>query len=569
MSFQTPSILEIDHKLREDFRRRLKDFGIAVDVLDPVLSVIFRTFAHQIESVYANTGRIRETLLDELISGVKLPHRHAHPAQTVIRFISAGPHAKVLRAGTELNARASTGERLSFGTDVTIELSPARIAFALVYQEQRLQLLPGVDISEQFAAYRPSYDPVRINLGPQPAIFLATEDLVPTHLSRHGLFFDLSAGAYSIQQGLATEPWWFFSSQGDLSSEGLMRPRRANRGVSQLEWQLSAPVHAQKDATFPDLSNGFYAGRIFVFPDIKEDQRLLCGVPRLLDAPLARITGRDLRSFFDTPRAWIKIPLPPNVPALHTAIHNIVLHATTASNLFCQNQTVYFEKDGFSIPISRDQYGLRQMLVAPLSVIGLENEIYRSSPGSALSPSDGWFELTDERITLHPGVRPDGSPQEGANIRLWLTNGELGNLVAPGDITGFSTSATFDQIRVNHLAAAAGGTDGEIYSDARRRFADALLTRGRIVTRADLESATLGFDRRILAVDVRSEIERGEHGLHRVERLWVTLDADGFTRPDLELPVLQQELKVQLASRMMHGTHLDVQFEWKQKGASA
>ena len=217
MSFQTPSILEIDHKLREDFRRRLKDFGITVDVLDPVLAVIFRTFAQQIESVYANTGRIREKLLDELIAGIKLPNHYAHPAQTVVRFVSAGSHNKTLRAGTELNAKASSGERLSFSTDISIEISPAQIALALVYQEQHLQLLPGVDISEAFAAYRPSYDPVRVNLGSQPAIFIAVENLLSSHLSRHGLFFDLSAGAYSVQQGLATEPWWLFGHHGDLN----------------------------------------------------------------------------------------------------------------------------------------------------------------------------------------------------------------------------------------------------------------------------------------------------------------------------------------------------------------
>ena len=47
------------------------------------------------------------------------------------------------------------------------------------------------------------------------------------------------------------------------------------------------------------------------------------------------------------------------------------------------------------------------------------------------------------------------------NVRLWLTNGELGNRVGPEDITGFANSATFDDISVNHVTAAAGGTNGE------------------------------------------------------------------------------------------------------------
>lgn len=568
MSFQTPATLEIDHKLREDFRRRLKDFGITVDVPDPVLAVLFRTFAQQVESVYTATGRIRETLLDELISGIGLSERHAHPAQTVVRFVSEGPHNKVLRMGTQLNAKAITGERLGFHTDVTIEVSPARIALALTYQDQQLQLLPGVDLCESFAACRPSYDPVRTNLGPHPAVFLAVEDLTARHLSRHALFFDLSDAAWPVQHGLATEPWWLFGRTGELCGEGLMRPRQAGRGVRRLEWQVPASARDLPETDPLHLPEGFYAGRVFVFPEIGEERKQLCGVPRLLEAPLSRMSGRDLSSFFDTARAWIKISLPANVTPLHTAIHSIMLHTVSASNVFCRNQTVHFEKDGYSVPITSDPNGARQMLVAPLSISGLENETYQSNPGNIRHPGDGWYELTNERITLHPGRRSDGSPQTGANIRLWLTNGELGNRVAPGDVIGFANSATFDRIRPYHLCAAAGGTDQENWSDARRRFACALLTRDRIVTRSDLQAAALSFDRRILGVDVQGEIQRGEHGLHRVERLWVILDRDGFSRPDVELPVLQQDLRLFLTSRMMHGTRLDVHFEWPQEATA-
>lgn len=568
MSFQTPSVLEIDHKLREDFRRRLRDYGITIDVLDPVLAVIFRTFAQQIEGVYSNTGNIREALLDELISGIKLPGRLAQPAQTVVRFFSQSSYAKLLAAGTELNAKASSGERISFSTDATIQVSSARLALAMVYQEQRLQLLPSVDFSEALAAYKPSIDPVRVNLGQQPAIFLAIENLSPSHLSRHGLFFDLSAGAYPVQKGISTEPWWFFGQDGDLSAEGLMRPRHGNRGVRRLEWQNLELSSAERDAAFPELPEGYYAGRQFIFPEIKDGQRLLCQVPRHLEAPLSRMAGQDMRAFLETPRAWIKIPLPEQIPALSTAIHGIYLHAVTASNVFCRNQTIYFAQEGVSVPISGSGQTVKQILVAPLAVSGLENETYHAGQRKTPDPSEGWYEIANGRITLHPGHKSDGTPQEGANIRLWLTNGDLGNRVAPGDLLGFATSATFDEIRVSHLAAAAGGMDGEEHADARRRFAQALMTRGRIVTRQDIESATLSFDRRILDVEIKSEIERGAVGLQRVERLWVTLDSDGFNMPELELPCLQQELKLFLEQRMIEGTSLDIRFEWS-KGAVA
>lgn len=568
MSFQTPSVLEIDHKLREDFRRRLRDYGIAIDVLDPVLAVIFRTFAHQIEGVYSNTGSIREALLDELISGIKLPSRLALPAQTVVRLLSPSSFAKLLPAGTELNAKASSGERISFCTDVSIQVSSARLAMALVYQNQRLQLLPSIDFTEALAAYRPSYDPVRVDLGPQPAIFLAIENLSPVHLSGHGLFFDLGVGGYAIQKGLSSEPWWLFGKDGDLSGEGLMRPRPANRGVRKLEWQIRGNSAADSDPAFPELPDGFYAGRQFVFPEIKEGQGLLCQVPRLLEGPLSRMSGQDMHGFLEAPRAWIKIPLPEQVPALHTAIHGIFLHAVTASNVFCRNQTVHFATDGVSVPIGGASQNAREILVAPLSVSGLNNETYHAGQRNTGDPSEGWYEIANERITLHPGLKPDGASQEGANIRLWLTNGDLGNRVAPGDLLGFASSATFDEMRVSHLAAAAGGMDGEEYVDARRRFAQALMTRGRIVTRQDIESAVLSFDRRILEVEIKSEIERGPVGLHRVERLWVTLDSDGFTKPDLELPSLQEELRKYLQKRMIDGTSLDIRFEWSRGGTA-
>lgn len=568
MSFQTPSVLEIDHKLREDFRRRLRDYGIVIDVLDPVLAVIFRTFAHQIEGVYSNTGGIREALLDELISGIKLPARLALPAQTVVRLLSSSAFAKLLPAGTELNAKASSGERISFCTDVSIQVSSARLAMALVYQNQRLQLLPSIDFTEALAAYKPSYDPIRVDLGPQPAIFLAIENLSPVHLSGHGLFFDLSAGGYAIQKGLATEPWWLFGKDGDLSAEGLMRPRPANRGVRKLERQVRSDSPMGTDVTFPELPDGFYAGRQFVFPEIKNGQELVCRVPRLLEAPLNRMASQDMSGFLETPRAWIKIPMPEKVPALQTAIHGIFLHAVTASNVFCRNQTIQFAEDGVSVPIGGGNQNVTEILVAPLSVSGLSNETYHAGQRNTGDPSEGWYEIANGRITLHPGLKPDGTSQEGANIRLWLTNGDLGNRVAPGDLLGFATSATFDDMRVSHLAAAAGGMDGEEYIDARRRFAQALMTRGRIVTRQDIESAILSFDRRILAVEIKSEIMRGSIGLHRVECLWVTLDSDGFTKPELELPSLQEELKKFLQKRMIEGTSLDIRFEWSRGGSA-
>ncbi|GGG67857.1 hypothetical protein [Edaphobacter dinghuensis] len=562
MTFQPPTILDIDRSLRDDFRRRVKDFGISVDATDPVLAVLFRTFAQQIETVYADTGRMRQSLLDELMAGLQLSQRLAHPAQTVVRFTSRSHRAKVLRAGTELNAKASTGERLTFGLDATIQVSAARIALALAYQDQQLQLLPGVETAESLQPYRPSIDPVKVNLGVQPALLIAIENLPPTLLRRHALFFELGPGSFLLREALRKEPWWIFNEDGTLDGTGLMRPRRANSGVYELGWQLEADWTAKSERELPEIPDGFYSGRQFIFPDMSEDRRLLCQVPKFLDGALAKICGRDMSNFLSTPRVWIKIPLPPGIPALRNAVNGIMLHAMTASNVFCRNQTVQFERDGRSIPVGHNSVGVREMLVAPLSVSSLANEPYEAGLRPRRDASVGWYELHNDRLTLHPGIDPNGQAQTAANVRLWLTNGSLGNRVGPGDITGFAHSATFDDISVSHVTAAAGGTNGDDYPSTQRRFAEALLSRGRIVTRADLEASTLSFDRRILAVEVRSQIERQPEGLRRMERLWVTLDEDGFTEPEVELPVLQQGLESYLKQRLIQGILLEVRFEW-------
>src|SRR5579872_4050834 len=86
MPFNSPSAVEIDKKLRDDFRRRVKDFGITAEVTDPVLAVLFRTFAQQLETLYSETDRIRLALLDELMANLGMEPRMARPAQTLVRF---------------------------------------------------------------------------------------------------------------------------------------------------------------------------------------------------------------------------------------------------------------------------------------------------------------------------------------------------------------------------------------------------------------------------------------------------------------------------------------------------
>jgi hypothetical protein len=561
----TPNVLEIDRKLRDDFRRRIKDFGVTSETTDPLLAVLFRTVAQQIDQVYSDTDRLRQSLLHELMNGLDMQQYLARPAQAAVRLINQQSEPRILRAGTELNAVASSGERLVFSLDATIEISQARIAFALSYQDQAVRLLSGVEMSESLQAMRPSLEPIPISLGPQSALFLAIENVSPGLLSRHGIFFDLGPGSYPVQHALCHEPWWIFGEDGDLSGDGLLRPRRGNGGVYQLEFQIAdaAPEPASTPSGLPGIPDGFYSGRQFLFPSMPAEGKLTCRCPRLLEPAIARLLNRDAAHMLETPRVWIKIPIPKGTPALHHAISGILLHTITASNVFPRNRTVDFQRDGLSVPLVR-QSDTPEHLVAPISVMSVENEAYEAGNGPLANASSGRFELHNGRLTLHPGSHDDGTPHAAANIRLWLTNGELGNRVGPGDMTGFANPAALAGVRIAPFTAAAGGSDGENAASAERRFADALLTRGRIVTRTDLETAALAVDRRITTATVSSGIERRDEGLRRVERLLLTLDTHSFTKPDIELPALRSQVGSSLRSRLVQGLELEVEFVWNQ-----
>jgi len=84
MPYGNASAIEIDRKLRDDFRRRLKDYGVSAELTDPILGVLFRTFAQQLEVLYGETDRIRLSLLDELIANLGIEPRMAQPAQSVV-----------------------------------------------------------------------------------------------------------------------------------------------------------------------------------------------------------------------------------------------------------------------------------------------------------------------------------------------------------------------------------------------------------------------------------------------------------------------------------------------------
>lgn len=571
MPYESVSAIEIDRKLRDDFRRRLRDYGVSAETTDPVLAVLFRTFAQQLETLYSETGRIRLALLDELIAGLGIEKRMARPAQTVTRFLTT-PNAQTMgaqfiEAGTELMGQAESGERLTFSTDAAVAASGARIAVAAIYQDGALRVMPGIELPEVFQAVRPALDPVRVNLGPNPALYLAIENLPPPHLSQHGFFFELSPDAYFLRQALQNEPWCIFGNDGDLASPGILRPKVGNAGTMNLGFLVpdlpataaKTPLPAEQEV--PNLPAGFYGSRLFLMPVIPPARRFLCRIPRGMEAALTRIFGRDSGKLFAEPRAWVRISFPKSSPSLHDGISTVWLHAMTASNVECSNQTVYFDQQGTSIPISREA-GTASYLVAPLSIFGEMHTAYLSEFEPASRQDVGRFSIRNGRIELRPARRPEGTNEAYANVRAWVTSGVLGNSVGPGQVETFLKRGIINGVRITNPTAAAGGTNSENYEQAQTRFAEALLSRGRIVTQADLENMAKSFDRRIVRVNVTARLNRTEKGLQRFQQVTCRLDRDGFVDPETELGVLRNDLDRFLRGRFLYDTELQLELEW-------
>jgi hypothetical protein len=479
---------------------------------------------------------------------------------------NAGSH--FIGAGTELFGEAESGERLTFTTDAPVSVSPAQIAVAATYQDGALQLMPGIEMPEAFQSRRPALDPVRVNLGPNPAVYLAIENALPAHIGQHSFTFELGPDAYRIQQALEVETWCIFGPDGDLASAGILRPTRSSAGVMSLKFLVSEPgadrveqpvLPAEQES--PNLPNGFYGSRVFVMPVVPVKRRFMCRIPRGMEAAFGRIFGREAGVLFTPPRVWIRISFPKSAPSLHDGISSIAMHAMTASNVECLNQTIYFDQHGTSIPISREG-GTASYLVAPLSVFGDGHVPYLPEFQPSAEKGVGRYAIRSGRIELQPARRPDGASETYANLRVWVTSGALGNSVGPGQVESFLKRGTFGDLRITNPTSAAGGTNAEGYEEAQSRFAEALLSRGRVVTHTDLETMARSFDHRIVQTDVTSRLMRSERGLQRFQQVVCKLDRAAFVDPDVEMRVLKDDLGRFLRERFLYDTELALELEW-------
>jgi hypothetical protein len=557
--WQPPRPTEIDKKLRDDFRRLLKEYGVTTQETDPILAVLLRSFAAQIAEVYEQAAEnIPLAILDELMAGLGMPQRSARPAQSVIRF-SLSNGRESLEEMTGLIGETALRDKLTFALDTPVEVSTAKIAFVAIYQDQTLRMHHGTEMSKELEDARPSFDAAPAALGNNPAIYMAIDVNDEEHLSRHGFYFELLPEARDLAGYLKREVWCLLDNEGGIRAEGLLRPRAGNGGARRLEW-LVGGGRAEEANLLPE---GFYGGRVFLLPHIPRERRFLTRIPQKMEAPLGRIfqqaSGQaGQKGLFDRPRAWLRIGLPKEAAKISEDLIRVVLHCATASNVITLNQTINFSADGAVVPLTAR--GARaQHLVKTLSIKGERGATYLLEGEPSADENAGRYRIRQDKLEIEPARAPRGEADEYANVRLLLCNGSLGNDVAAGGIKAFLNRAAPRTLEIRNVTGSAGGNDGESLGETRRRFTEMLLSRERPVTYPDLEAMARAFEPKIRTVEATPMLERGGDGLRRVQRVTVTLDRDAFALPEVEAEILKRELEANLQERSLLGLQVRVE----------
>jgi hypothetical protein len=558
--WQPPRASEINRKLRDDFRRLLREYGITTQETDPILAVLFRSLATQVEEVYQQAAEsIPHAVLDELTAGLGMPERRARAAQTVLCF-SLKEARERFEEGAEIIGETPSKEKLTFTLDTEIEISPVQIGLVATYHNGLLQLHHGTELAKEFEEARPSFEAVPADLGPNPVIFMAIDVQDERHLSHLGLYVELTPEAKDLLVSLQWEMWCLLDEQGQIRAEGMLRSRPGNAGVRKLEWLAADPMPRTMSAAGP-LPEGFYGGRVFIFPEVPAERRFLTKIPKGMDMPLKRLFQAPGARLFARPRAWLQIALPPEVNTVAEDLTRVVLHCTTASNVEVLDQTIYFDQMGTAIPVSNGGGRVRH-LVRPLSITGERGSAYAHESDPTATEQTGRFRFRQGRLELEPARTIRGIPDRYANVRLLLSNGTLANGVGVGAVTTFLRKVTDSTLALSNVTVAAGGTDGEVFEDAHRRFAELLLSRERVVTHADIEAVIKAFEPKAHAVRCQPALERTPAGLRRVHRVTVVLKRHSFTSPDEEASILQRTLEAHLQERAALGLEVRVEITW-------
>jgi hypothetical protein len=294
-------------------------------------------------------------------------------------------------------------------------------------------------------------------------------------------------------------------------------------------------------------------------PHIPEERRFLARIPKKMDAPLRKIfqAGSGQKDLFERPRAWLRIGLPQRVDSIAEDLIRVVLHSTTASNIEVLNQTIKFTGDGAVVPLTTGG-GRVKHLVKTLSIKGERGTKYLPENEPSADDNAGRYRIRQSKLEIESARTARGKADAYANVRLLLCNGLLGNNLAAGGIKSFLNRATPRTMEMRNITGASGGDDGESLTETRRRFTEMLLSRERPVTYPDLEAMSRAFEPKIRAVEAVPMLERGIDGLHRVQKVTITVDRNAFALPEEEAEILKRELESTLQERALLGLKVRV-----------
>jgi hypothetical protein len=293
---------------------------------------------------------------------------------------------------------------------------------------------------------------------------------------------------------------------------------------------------------------------------VPEENDFHCRQPMGMESPLRQIFRRF--ALFDAPRAWLRVQLDPRVEPLFTSLTAVHLHAQSASNVQLLHQTVHFSEHGTTIPLNPEGRS-KLFLVSALSIAGENGATYVPEYEQGAHLGAGRYRLEQQRVTLMPGRMKDGRPETYANIRLWMSEGREGNGMGTARLNSFARPIWSPGLSVENVTASAGGTNGEALHAAQQRFAEALLSRERLLTRMDIEVAVRSFDTRITTVCVTPRTERGDgSGLRRLYHLALHAERERFVEGEEESRIMLAELRRFLKERVPLDVELSLELAW-------
>lgn len=549
-------------ELRREFENEFQAREGRQPARDPVLQTLFLAFAAQVNKVYEQAERdFPLAVLDDLVRGLGLSPRQAQPAQSVVQFRGISERERI---GPEvaLIGYAPTGEQLAFAPDTSIELQPAELRFAGVWEAGRLQVARG--------ALLPNGTPLPQHRVPldlrrsAPVLWLAIEG-DDAHLGGLAVHLDVGAPGSPLGEALERSPWQMLSPAGTVRESGVMWSEGMRGGVRMLRWFHdeaprpggTAGIAADADVErVLDLGAGPYGGQVFVMPPVPADRRWRSGPPLELATTLAQLLPAEQAGALERPLVWLQIPLPAGTANVSTDLGGVSLNAVTASNVEIMSERKVFDRTGTIVEVHPE--GEHRFLMGVLSVIGERGDRYAEMSELEPGADSGRFRVREGRIEFRPGKQATGRFDAYAVARLLLCDGAVANGIPIGGIRRVASALANVRLEVGNITATRGGADPQRYQDAKLRFAEQLRARDRVVTAADYEIACRSFDPRVTAAAVRGASEIVGGALRPVDLVTVTVERSRFADPDADFIRLAAQLTRHLSARATMGRRVVV-----------